>query len=193
MKLNAIRVTAFFLLIALSVGFGFAFDGIATAFERSSHPRPEEFAPLVNAYASEFALPEATVWGVIKARSDFKSNKQQDGRIGLFQLTSAEFDFINRELLGLGAVDSGLLYDPTTNLRAGCAYLSYLFLRYPTEEELYAALCIGTDALDAYLANPDHTDQNGRLKALPGELAEQIEELQEEIELYEKLYYTNET
>ncbi len=192
MKINSVRVTAFVLLIALSVGFGFAFDGIATALERSSHPRPEDFAPLVEAYASEFALPEATVWGVIKVRSDFQSNKHENGRVGLFQLTAAEFDFICRELLGLGAVDPGLLYDPATNLRAGCAYLSYLFLRYATEEEILAALIIGPDAVDAYLANPAHRDENGHLTELPKETQDGIEELILAIELYEQLYYTNE-
>ena len=39
MKLTSRHIAAFFLLILLSVGFGFAFDGIATAIEKGRHSR----------------------------------------------------------------------------------------------------------------------------------------------------------
>lgn len=47
MKLNIWRVAAFFLLLAVAVGFGFAFDAIATSVERNKHPRPAEWSTMI--------------------------------------------------------------------------------------------------------------------------------------------------
>lgn len=60
MKLTSRRLIALFLLILLSVGFGFAFDGIATAIEKHKYARPAAYRDLIASAAAEAGIPEAT-------------------------------------------------------------------------------------------------------------------------------------
>ena len=53
MKLTSRRLIALFLLILLSVGFGFAFDGIATAIEKHKYARPAAYRDLIASAAAE--------------------------------------------------------------------------------------------------------------------------------------------
>ena len=191
MKLNIWRVAAFFLLIALSIGFGFAFDAAATALERQRYPRAEEYTELVSHYAEKYAIPEAVVWATIKTGSNFASNAvSQNGAVGLMQLTPARFDFIFRELLGRESPESGLLYDPETNLEAGCAWLSYLYDRYLVWDLVFAAYHTDTDTVDGWLTDPDCIDESGILVRIPDpEAKSYMNTMEKTVTLYRELYY----
>lgn len=191
MRLTAWRVGAFLLLIALSIGFGFGFDAVATAVERSNHPRPEGLAPSVAENAASYGIPEHILWATLKVNSDFTSNAVSDGgAIGLCQLTPAQFSFICTELLGTEAQDAGMLYDPATNLRAGSAYLSYLYDRYGVWNHTFAAYRAGTEAVDAWLADPALVSEQGVLTEIPNpETAEFVESMQKAVRYYAELYY----
>ncbi len=190
MKLTAYRLLAFLLLIALSVGFGFAFDAAATAVEKHNCPRVESLADEVKAQADQNGIPEPVIWAMLCEASDFQSNAVHGERVGLMQLTHAQLNAARTSLLGLNAVDAGMLYDPSTNLSAGCAHLSQLYLRYGTWELVFAAYFAGEDTVDAWLADPDLLDEAGVLKRIPDS---DIDALTRRIlrtsELYEKLYY----
>ena len=139
MKLNLRHVIAFLLLIVLSIGFGFGFDAVATAIEKSNHPLPDTLKESVQANAKAFGIPEAVVWATVKNGSDFASNAvSEEGHIGLMQLTPEQFGFICREILQ-EEFEPRTLYDPETNLRAGCAWISYLYGKYGVWEHVYAA------------------------------------------------------
>lgn len=190
MRLNVWRVVAFFLLIVLSVGFGFAFDAAATAMERHNHPRPTEFAEAIKQNAEDYGIPEAILWATANTGSGFASNAvSSDGRVGLMQLTPAQFSFISEELLGKETPDAGLLYDPETNLQCGAAWLSYLYERYDIWELVYVAYHTGTETVDTWLSDPEYTD-NGVLTEIPDkEAAQYAETMQKAVETYRKLYY----
>ena len=191
MKINIRRVIAFFLLILLSVGFGFAYDGIATAIERHRHPRPEKQVDEVAEYAAEYGIPEPVIWAILKTQSNFTSNAvSEQGAIGLMQLTPKQFDFICTRLLGIQTPDAGMLYDPETNLRCGCAWLSYLYARYDTWHLAFAAYRNGTEILDAWLTDSTLVDQNGMLPAFPdSETTAFVENIERTVEKYSQLYY----
>lgn len=122
MKINAPRIVAFFLLIVLAIGFGFAFDGVMTAIERHKYPIREELADAVRTKSELYNIPEEILWATLHATGGFSSNKvSPNGAIGLMQITPARFEFICTEILNVGVRDVGLLYDPMTNLDAGCA------------------------------------------------------------------------
>ncbi len=191
MKLNARRVIAFFLLIALSAGFGFAFDAVATAVEKSKYPRPEAIFEKVQAACATYGLPEAVVFATMRSGSDFASNAlSEDGRIGLMQLTPERFNTIRTELQGLPPAEAGLLYDPDTNLTGGCAYLTHLYEHYGVWELVYAAYYTGAETVDAWLTDPSLIDENGVLHTLPdGKTAAYVKQMERAVEYYTKLYY----
>ncbi len=190
MKFNLRHVVAFVLLIALSIGFGFGFDAIATAIEESNHPRPDTLSASVQENATAFGIPEAVIWATVKTGSDFASNAvSEDGRIGLMQLSSKQFDFICRTILH-EEPDPRTLYDPETNLRAGSAWLSYLYGRYGIWDHVFTAYYAGTDTVDAWLQTPDLMSEQGILTDIPNDsIAEYVEDMKDAVELYTILYY----
>ncbi len=191
MKLNFYRILAFLALIGLSVGFGFAYDGIATAIEKHRYPQEASVAPLIRENAQAYGLPEAILWATVRTQSNFQSNAvSSDGAIGLMQLTPETFRFICTEVLGEEATDSGMLYEPSTNLRAGAAYLSYLYERYGVWDMVYAAYTVGIDEVDVWLTNPDLLTPLGELSSVPNEeAAKYVKQMQRTVKLYNQLYY----
>ena len=168
MKISSRHVVAFLLLVALSIGFGFSFDATATAIEKHKYPRPESLDRKVAAFADEYGLPQSIIWATLRCGSAFASNAvSEDGKVGLMQLTSARFDHIRTELLGLEAMDAGMLYDPDTNLSSGCAWLSYLYEYYGVWDLVFAAYHTGTETVDGWLSNSDLVDENGILIEIP--------------------------
>ncbi len=192
MRITAWRVVAFLLLIALSVGFGFGFDAIATAVEKSNHPRPEALTWEIEQNAETYGIPEHILWATVKVNSDFVSNAvEMSGEIGLCQLTPAQFSFICTDLLGTEAMDAGMLYDPATNLRAGSVYLSYLYDRYGVWDHAFAAYRAGTETVDAWLADPALVSEQGVLKDIPdAKTAAFVSSMKQAVDSYAKLYYS---
>ncbi len=177
-------------LLALSIGFGLGFDALATAVEKSAHPRPEALAPAISANAKEFGVPEPILWATVKEQSNFASNATDaQGRIGLMQLTPTQYTTICNELLGEPPLDAGMLYDPATNLRCGTAYLSWLYQRYGVWSTVFAAYAAGHEQVDAWLANPSHVDELGRLINIPHATADYVDRMSKTVALYSKLYY----
>lgn len=190
MKWNVYRCIALILLVALSVGFGLAYDGIATAIERKLYPRETDVTALIESNAALYSIPEPVLFATVRTQSRFVSNAvSEDGRIGLMQLSPETFSFICTELLGKPNTESGMLYDPATNLEAGSAYLSYLYDRYGVWETVYAAYCVGTDSVDAWLATPELLTDHGTLVKIPDQTAASyVKKVQHAEELYQTLY-----
>lgn len=191
MKITYQRIIAFFVLIALSVGFGFAFDGIATAIEKRKYPLNTRYQQPIQDSATEFGIPETVLWATICTESDFVSNLVSDtGEIGLMQLSPERFQTIYTDILHESAPDSGMLYDPATNLRAGAALISELYRRYGVWETVYAAYYAGEAQVDLWLADPEIVNAQGRLENIPDKAtAKYVKQMQKAVELYEKLYY----
>ena len=190
MKITYQRVIAFFLLIALSVGFGFAFDGIATAMEKKQYPRVTSLEDAIAENAREFGLPETVLWAAVLTESNFVSNAvAENGGVGLMQLTPELFTHICTQVLGEEQMDNGMLYDPTTNLRCGAAWISHLYQRYGVWETVFAAYHAGTKQVDAWLSNPDLVTPQGTLLIPDPTVKKQVERMVKAVEKYSQLYY----
>ncbi len=190
MKLNAKRLLIFCLILALSVGFGFAYDGIASAIEKKSHPFPDSLRPMISDSAKEFGIPETVILAVVRAESEFVSSKNADGKIGLMQISPDRLAFVYQTVLGEEIPNEGLLYDPRTNLRVGTAYLSYLYQKYGMWESVFAAWCVGEAQTDLWLADPDNLNGQGRLTDIPDrEIQNYVNELLQASKLYTSLYF----
>lgn len=191
MKLNARSFAIVAAILVLSIGFGFAFDGIATAIEKNRYPLSERYADDIRAVASEYGVPEVIIWATVRTESRFTSNLEgDDGGIGLMQLTPEEFAMIQTDILRVTPEDKGLLYDPQKNLQCGTAYLSYLYQRYGVWETVFAAFDAGTASVDAWLANPEYVTELGTLKNIPDKrTARFVRDVMKARELYIKLYF----
>jgi len=191
LKFNLRHVLIFLAILLLSVGFGFGFDAVATAVERKNHPRPVELQAEISQNAKEFGIPEAILWATVKTSSNFASNVvSEDGRIGLMQISPDCFSFVCTELLGEDVKDSGLLYDPSTNLRVGSAWLSYLYGRYGVWEHAFLAYVVGTETVDSWLSDPNNLSAQGQLKKIPNKTAASFaKKVEKAASYYSKLYY----
>lgn len=191
MKMNARRLLILCLILAVSIGFGFAYDGIATVIEKRSHPIPRELKEILLDCAEEFGVPETVILAVVKAESGFVSSKvAADGRVGLMQISPERLTFVYQSILGEEAPNAGLLYDPSTNLRVGTAYLSYLYQRYGMWEAVFAAWHMGEAQTDLWLADPACLSEQGRLTNIPNREAQAfVHRLLKLTKAYTSLYY----
>ena len=191
MKFNARSLAIIAAILVLSIGFGFAFDGIATAIEKKQYPLSQRYAQDIREVAAEYGIPEVILWAIVKTESNFSSNREgDDGGIGLMQLTPEEFAMIQSDILHITPEDKGLLYDPQKNLQCGTAYLSYLYQRYGVWETVFAAFDAGVEAVDAWLANPAYATELGTLQNIPkAKTARFVRDVEKARELYIKLYF----
>ena len=191
MKLNAKRLLIFCLILALSVGFGFAWNGIATAIEKKNHPLPRDLHPIISACAEEFGVPETVILAVVRSESEFVSSKVgTEGKIGLMQISPERLSFVYETVLAEETPTEGLLYDPRTNLRVGTAYLSYLYQKYGMWEPVFAAWHAGEVQTDLWLADPECLNDQGRLTNIPDrETQSFVDELLRAGKLYTSLYF----
>lgn len=174
-------------LLLLSVGFGLLFDAVMTSIERHRYPMPEEYREQIAVCADEYGVPETILWALVRNGSDFASNAKNGDRVGLTQLTAEEFSFVCTEVWGEEERDAGLLYDPETSLRAGAAYLSWLYRRYGVWDTVYAAYHAGTTAVDRWSLT--EADSLGRINFPDEATADFVDEMNTAVEYYAKLYF----
>ena len=191
MKLTLRRVLAFLLLVALSVGFGFAWDAAATAIERPRYPLQTQLTLKISQYAEHYGIPEPILWATVRNNSRFASNAvSEEGAIGLTQLTPERFEWICVNLFGDEPMDSGMLFDPDTNLSAGAAYVSYLYDRYGVWDHVFAAYCTDPQTVDALLSDPQNLSNQGVLQVYPDKAtAAYVRDMKTAVRYYSKLYY----
>lgn len=195
MKFNARSFAIIAAILVLSIGFGFAFDGIATAIEKKQYPLSPRYADDIRKVSTEYGIPEVILWAIVRTESGFASNLEgKNGGIGLMQLTSAEFAMIQSDILKEAPEDAGRLYDPQKNLQCGAAYLSHLYQRYGVWETVFAAFDAGTETVDAWLTNPEYVNELGMLQNIPNaKTARFVRDVTEARELYIKLYFNTTT
>lgn len=174
------------LILILSVGCGFLYDALFTRHRIKEYPR--QYNDTVIACYYEYGVPVSVIYADIKIESDYDSGLvSEDGRIGLMQITREEYDILAAEL-GI-ATDSGLLFEPKTNLNIGTYKLSKLFSKYGSWRTVYAALYIGENEVDSWLSNPEKIGENGELLIIPDEDTEKfVKKFEKTVEIYRDLY-----
>lgn len=193
MKWNGERLLALLLLLALSVGFGCLFDGVATLLEKRRYPIEERYRESVADCAEEFGVPASVLWGFVSVQSDFESTLlSEDGCIGLMQLHPDTYLWVCENVLHEEADKPDILYAPATNLRCGTAYLSYLYSRYGLWDLTYAAYALGTETVDRWLTDDAYRDAQGIFTEIPDrEMKATVEKIEKAERMYRKLYFTS--
>lgn len=185
------RSLAAILIIALSIGIGYAYDNIRDRIDRYLYPI--EYSEYVERYSTLYGVPVHIIYGIIKVESDFQSNAVSSaGAVGLMQITPDTFDWLCT--LQKETLDEGMLYDPETNIRYGVYYLSYLYREFGLWDSVYAAYNAGPTRVKEWSADPRYADANGVLIEIPyPETKAYTKKVNDAAELYQKLYFTAHT
>ncbi len=186
-KKAVLRSIVIVVILALSVAIGFIYQSICRQIDLKNHPR--EYSQWVSEYAEKYGVPEYVLYAVIKTESDFQSNKVgDDGAIGLLQITPERFS----RLLSMNkaTLETGILYDPETNIEYGAYYLSYLYTEYNRWDAVLAAYTSDEDTVDGWRENSEYTDENRNLKIIPDEdVRSYVDIVNKAIQVYKRLYY----
>ena len=181
------------LIIVIAIAFGFLFDFICTRIELGLHPKPEEYAEFVEKYAQEYSVSEELVWAVIKTESGFDSSAVSNkGAIGLMQMMPSTFEWLTNDILR-DHHNSGMLYDPETNIRYGTYYLSRLYSRFGDWDTAIAAYNGGEGNVSEWLADLRYSDDGKKLKIenIPDEFSETenyVKKVNKAFRKYKELY-----
>ena len=162
---NPSRAVVIALIAVIAIGIGFLADFVITCFEKRAYPR--EYAQYVETYAEKYGVPETLIYAVIRTESSFDSGAvSRAGAVGLMQMMPETFQWLTDEIL-FDHLESGMLYDPETNVRYGTYYLSYLYDRYGDWDLALAAYNGGLGNVDKGLADEEYADGEGGLKKIP--------------------------
>ena len=171
------------LIIGLALLTAWGYDAAATAVLKKQYPRLHN-AEVVN-LAYENSLPASVVYAAIRVRSGVDASLlAEDGGIGLFRLTPEQYFSLED---ADAAVDSGLLYEPKTNIRLGTRWLAALYDKYGDWDAVYAAMAAGEEAVDEWLSKP-----GGSVALADDETAAYIRQMQKAVKRYIELYETEE-
>ena len=181
--LNSILII---LILAFSVLCGFTYDHLFTKYQMHEYPR--QYNDTVVACYYEYAVPVSVVYSAIKIESDYDSALLSDeGEIGLMQLTRAEYDILSAEISK--KIDSGLLFEPQTNIEIGTYKIAKLFEKYQHWRAVYAALYAGEYTVDSWLRDADYIDESGNLLIIPDRDTEKyVKKFEKTVDIYRELY-----
>lgn len=174
-------------ILLFSIVIGYVYSLLGHKSDLNSHPR--EYSGFVEKYASEYGVPEYIIYAVILEESDFQSNfVSDDGKIGLMQLSPEIFQMLLA--MTKESSDTGILYDPETNIKYGTYLLSYLYTEYNRWKTVFAAYLTDSEQVDYWMEYAENTDENGNLTNIPDdEVAIAVAKIEAELEMYKKLYY----
>ena len=181
------RALVIAILAVVAIGIGFLADFIITCFEKNAYPR--EYAEYVEAYAEQYGVPETLIFAVIRTESSFDSGAVSSaGAVGLMQMLPETFEWLTDEIL-FDHLESGMLYDPETNIKYGTYLLSRYYDRYGDWRLVFAAYNGGPGNLDKWLEDPEYSDGEGGLKKIPfRETRNYVKKVTDAWDMYERLY-----
>ena len=181
------RALVILLLAVIAIGLGFLGDFIITCIEKNAYPR--EYAEYVEVYSQKYGVPESLVFAVIHTESGFDSGAVSSaGAVGLMQMMPDTFAWLTDEIL-FEHLESGMLYDPETNIKYGTYLLSRFYDRYGDWELTLAAYNGGVGNVDSWLEAPEYSDGEGGLKKIPfKETRNYVKKVADARDTYERLY-----
>lgn len=147
---------------------------------------PVDYTRYINQSAAEYGLDRYLVMGIIKAESNFNPRAISGSNAkGLMQLTDATAAECSRKM-GIKNFQPDDIFDPKTNIRMGCFYLSYLLERFDGEEETaLAAYNAGEGNVQKWLQDSRYSQDGKTLSKIP--FAE-TENYNQKIRVYRSIY-----
>lgn len=192
-KKTLLRSALIIIIIAVSVLFGVLYQKISVSVDKSKYPI--EFQDSVSECSERFSVAENVIFAVIKNESDFDSSLlSDDGRIGLMQISSEDFETAKAALKD--NYDIGMMYDPATNIKYGTYLLSSMYIRLGSWKAVYAAMVVGSDTVEEWLANDEYAEisenSKPKLEKIPDKEADKfVKKMTDTAEKYKILYYAD--
>lgn len=131
---------------------------------------PHTYSEYVEASAKEFHVEPALVYAVIKQESGFDANCVSDaGAVGLMQIMPKTFQWLSESMdkIDKKKYTEDDMYDPKTNIRFGCRYLSVLLRMYSKPATALAAYNAGMGNVSGWLKNKDLSSDGKTLRKIP--------------------------
>jgi soluble lytic murein transglycosylase len=165
-RARKIRLVAPLLMVLLLLAVGY----YAFFFPKDVHEiaYPLSYRDLIEKYASDDGLEPARVAAVIYCESSFQPDAVSSaGARGLMQIMPETGAWIAKKLNEPGYADSWL-FEPETNIRYGCWYLSYLDGRYENDlTKATAAYHAGGSKVDEWLGDKQYSEDGVTLTSIP--------------------------
>ncbi len=181
------------IILVVAILFGFLFDYVCTQIERAVYPKPEQYRIFVEKYSREYGVSEDLIYSVIKTESDFDSSAvSSKGAVGLMQIMPATFEWLSNDMLR-EHLDSGMLYDPETNIKYGTYYLSRLYNKFGDWNTALAAYNGGEGNISEWLSDTRYSEDGTNLiiENIPGEFSETknyVKKVNKALSKYTSLY-----
>ena len=157
---NNIRILLFLLLLCAAAVI---ITVVTLRNTQSEREKREELYPLISEYAEKYQLDKELVYAVIECESGFDVNAvSRAGACGLMQLMPNTFLWITET--EEGELD---IFDPETNIQAGCKYLRYLLGRFDKLETALAAYNAGEGKVGAWLSDAKYSTDGESLDVIP--------------------------
>lgn len=132
------------------------------ALQRRLYPR--EYSEYIERYSAEYEIDPWLVYSIILCESDFESQAVSTaGACGLMQLMPATFSWICQKY---GIQEEGI-FNPETNIRAGCAYIYYLSEKFPHTVSMLSAYNAGEGRVCEWLSKAEYSEDGQTLKTIP--------------------------
>lgn len=158
-KKNRLALIFLLLLILAAV----VFTIVSFSHSESDKRKRGSIEPFILEYSEKYQLDKDLVYAVIECESGFEADAvSKAGACGLMQLMPKTFLWITDT--EEGELD---IFDPETNIAAGCKYLKYLYGRFDNLETILAAYNAGEGKVSEWLRNPEYSDDGKNLKIIP--------------------------
>lgn len=150
---------------------------------------PLEYRELIEKYSCQYNLDPYLVAAVIRVESRFNSSavSPKNAR-GLMQITGRTGEWIAGKLK-ITDYSEEKLFDPETNIKIGCWYLSTLYKEFGNKELMLAAYNAGSGNVSQWLKNKKYSKDGKTLDNIPFKETEQyIVKVKKSCVIYKKLY-----
>ena len=178
------------ILIAAAIFFAVDCQG-RTANKLRKIAYPQKYSEYVNKAASDYNLPPALIYAVIRTESGFNPDAESSvGARGLMQLMPSSFEWLLEKRGESGKYTSDSLFDPAVNIDYGSYLLRYFYDYYGTEQCAVAAYNAGFVVSD-WLSDSAYSPDGVTLTQIPyPETSEYVEKVESAKSVYIELYYS---
>jgi soluble lytic murein transglycosylase len=150
---------------------------------------PLKYRELVKKYSEMYDLDPYLVLSVIKTESGFRHTAvSRKNAMGLMQITRGTGEW-SAEKIGLQDFTADMLFDPETNIKIGCWYLSRLYTEFGDTELVLAAYNAGSGNVSRWLNDKELSPTGKTLDKIPfRETEEYLKKVRNSYLIYKKLY-----
>lgn len=155
---------------------------------------PLKYQEYVSAYAEEYGVDEALLYGLIRTESSFRPDAVSNaGAIGLTQIMEDTFDWAKANMGDAAAGDVyDDLFEPETAIRYGSYLLSRFLGEFGTEENALAAYHAGWNQVKRWLADEEVSSDGVTLDSIPSQATDTyVNRVLSAKQVYQKLYRLN--